>query len=91
MDDRVRQYIQAYQADVVIAAEARLGRSLTANEKAGIENLYSGLRLEGLYMAFSHASTSQAEVAETLAQLAKPTPPQAATLPIREGEEQAQD
>ncbi len=91
MDDRIRQYIQAYQTDVIIAAEAKLGRSLVADEKAGIENTHSGLRLEGLYLAFSHASFSQAEVVEVLAQyaakLSEPTLPQAATLPKREGEE----
>ena len=92
MDDKVRQYIKACQVDVVIAAETKLGRTLAADEKAGIENLYSGLRLEGLYMAFSHASTSQAEVIGVLAQYAaklpEPTPARSSpTLPKREGEE----
>ena len=74
MNERIKQYIQAYQVDVIVAAEAKLGCSLTANEKAGIENLHSGLRLEGLYMAFIHAPTSQAEVAEVLAQYAAKLP-----------------
>ena len=67
MDNRIKQYLEAYQLDVITAAEAKLERPLSAEEKAGIENLYLGMRLEGLYQAFSHPSISQDEVTETLA------------------------
>ena len=70
MNEKIRQYLQAYQKDVLTAAEAKLGRLLSPAETAGIENLWSGLRLEGLFMAFRHPATSMEEVAEVLTQYA---------------------
>ena len=72
MDERIAGYLAAYRVDVITAAEAKLERPLSEAERAGIKNLHSGMRLEGLHMAFSHTSTSQEpdEVAEVLAQYA---------------------
>ena len=70
MDDRIKQYLQAYQLDVITAAEAKLNRPLSPEQKGGIENLWSGMSLEGLYQAWSHASTSPDEVLNDLAYLA---------------------
>jgi len=74
MNDRIKQYLQASQLEVITAAEAKLERPLSAEEKAGIENLYSGMRLQGLYQAFSHSSTSPDEVARDLAYFAAQPP-----------------
>ena len=70
MDERIAQYLAAYRVDIITAAEAKLERPLSKSERVGIENLQSGMRLEGLHMAFSHASTSPEEVIEVLTQYA---------------------
>jgi hypothetical protein len=74
MDDRIKQYLQAYQLDVITAAEAKLERPLLPEEKAGIDNLWSGMQLEGLYQAFSYSSTSKDEVVRDLAYFAAQPP-----------------
>ena len=71
MDERIVSYLQALRDDVTAVAEEKMGRSLSEEEADGLRRVNSGMRLESLYMAFSHVNTSASRVAADLATIAE--------------------
>ncbi len=65
-NDRIAQYLEAAREEVVAAAETKIGRSLTPEEKEGIRNIKSGMMLNSCCQSFSHASTTPEEVTKEL-------------------------
>ena len=65
--DRIAQYLEATREEVIAAAETKLGRSLTPEEKEGIRNIKGGMMLEACCQSFSHAATTPEEVTTELA------------------------
>ena len=62
MDDRLAEARRLTQANIVAAAEKKLGRPLSNEERAGIERLESLMMLESVEQSFSHPSTNRARV-----------------------------
>lgn len=70
--DRIAQYLEAGREEVIAAAEAKLGRSLSPEEEQGIRDIKGGMMLESCCQAFSHIATTPEEVAKELAFFAGP-------------------
>ncbi len=66
-NDRINQHLEAVREEVIAAAETKLGRPLTPEEKQGIRNIKGGMMLEACCHSFSHAATTPEEVATELA------------------------
>lgn len=65
--DRINQYLEAVREDVIAAAETKLGRSLTLEDKAGIRNIKGGMMLDSCSQSFSHDATTPEDVTRELA------------------------
>ncbi len=70
-DPRVQQALLGCQQDVIVAAEQKLGRSLTEAERRGIESVTSLMMLESCCRSFSSPVSTQAEVLADLEHFAK--------------------
>ena len=65
--DRIAQYLEAVREEVIAAAETKLGRSLTPEEREGIRNIGGGMMLGSCCQSFTHEATTPEEVAKELA------------------------
>ena len=74
MDDRVAEWQRLMRADIIVAAEKKLGRPLSDDERAGIERLESLMLLESVERSFSHPSTDSAIVESDLKYFSKQNP-----------------
>jgi hypothetical protein len=71
MKDKMQQAIEASQQEVIIAAEQKLGRSLSDADRRGIQSIGSLMMLESCYQFFSSSVSTQAEVVADLAHFTK--------------------
>ena len=72
--DRSEEVLLASRADVVTAAESKLSRPLSPEERAGIERIDSLMRLESIYRGFASSVYSVADVEFELRYLASEPP-----------------
>ena len=64
LDERMAEARRLLQEDSIAAAERKLARRLTSEEKAGLRHIESLMMLEAVEQSFSHPSTT-AESIET--------------------------
>jgi hypothetical protein len=67
---RVERAIAEYRAQVIEAAERKLGRTLSSDERRGIESLSSLMMLESCDRSFSAEQTTAAQVEKDVAYFA---------------------
>ena len=70
-DPRFQEAVVGSRRDAIIAAERKLGRSLTEAERRGIESITSLMMLESCCQSFSSPVSTQAEVLADLEHFAK--------------------
>ena len=73
MNDRFQQALQSSQIETIAAAETKLGRALSADDRAGIERVASLMMLEALYRSFTFPDYTPAEVESDLRHFANQT------------------
>jgi hypothetical protein len=62
MNNKMQEAIAATQQEVAVAAEQKLGRSLTEAERRGIQSIGSLMMLESCHQSFSSPAYTQAQV-----------------------------
>jgi hypothetical protein len=62
MNNKMQEAIAATQQDVIVAAEQKLGCSLTESERRGIQSIGSLMMLESCLRSFSSPAYTQAQV-----------------------------
>ena len=70
MNDKLQAAIESSRTEIVTAAEAKLGRQLSSEERAGVERISSLMMLESVYRSFSFPDYSAAEVESDLRRFA---------------------
>ena len=73
MNDQLQEALRASQTEIITAAEAKLDRRLSADERAGIERINSLMMLESVYRSFTFPDYSVAEVETDLRHFASQT------------------
>ena len=66
-EPKVRDALSTFRADVVAAAERKLGRALSEEERRGIDGIESLLMLESCSQSFASEKTTPSQVKEDLA------------------------
>lgn len=65
-DERVRQWIAAMRTDIVSTAELRLGRTLSHEERRGVECIQSMMMLESVQREVASEKSTPAQIEKTL-------------------------
>jgi hypothetical protein len=71
MQNKMQQAVELSQQEAITAAEAKLGRSLTGDERAGIQRIGSLMMLESVCQAFTFPGYTAAKVLADLEHYAK--------------------
>jgi hypothetical protein len=71
MTDKTQEAIRGCQQEVIVAAEQKLGRTLTAVERLGIESITSLMMLDSCCQSFSSSAYTRAQVLADLEHFAK--------------------
>jgi hypothetical protein len=66
-EPKMRDALSASRADVVTAAEIKLGRALSEEERRGIDGIESLMMLESCSQSFTSEKTTPRQVKEDLA------------------------
>lgn len=67
--NRFEEALLACRADVVAAAESKLDRALSPEERAGVDRMVSLMKLEALHRAFASPVSSPTDVENELRHL----------------------
>ncbi|MDB6067872.1 MAG: hypothetical protein JWR26_4080 [Pedosphaera sp.] len=73
LQNKIQQVIKLSRQEAVIAAEAKLGRLLTSDERAGIHHINSMMMLESVHQSFTSPGYTTAQVLADLEHFSKQT------------------
>ena len=73
MQNKMQQAVELSQQEAITAAEAKLGRLLTSDERAGIQRISSLMMLESVCRSFSFPGYTAEKVLADLEQFSKQT------------------